>query len=280
MPRHADTTAPFDVDISVGEVPSHLEGARLHSLRFDAQPGRLLFKTRTIANYLIENGSQIRIQPKPDADRMKVCNLLFGGVTGALLIQRRTLALHGCTIATPGGGAVVVCGESGAGKSTLAGLLLARGLRVLDDNIAALVPHDDEFLVQPGLGFMRLTGDSLQLLGQSPQGPGFAAPYELKYMQTLPEQSFANAARPLRHIYLLDRSAPALELGLSGKDKLTVIQKHTFVEHMLPGLGELENHFRLWLALANRIPVSLLGQPPQDNPAVWADKIAQLLLKY
>lgn len=274
--RVEDVSSRFDVDVTFGPVPAELGAGALKTPRFEAQPGRLLFKTRTIADYLVEDGRRILVHPKPEADEPKLGNLLFGAVTGGLLIQRGTLALHGCSIETPSG-AVIFCGDSGAGKSTLATLLLERGFRVLDDNIAALDVVGGEFRVQPGLGYLRLTGDTLTLLDRLPEGPGFPAPFEMKYQHFPGSNGFCGDARPLRHIFMLDRTATALEQPLRGEVRLAVVRRYTFMGHMVPGLGQLENHFRRWLELADGTPMSRLGQPPEDGVETWADKVADLI---
>ena len=274
--RVEDTSSRFDVEVTFGAVPAGLGGEAFKTPRFEAQPGRLLFKTRTIADYLVEDGCRVRVSPRPGAGRLELCNLLFGGVTGGLLIQRGTLALHGCSIETPSG-AVVFCGASGTGKSTLAGALLERGFRVLDDNIAALDPRAGEWRVQPGLGYLRLTGDALKLLEKRPRGPCFPAPYEMKYLHFLGAEGFCVEARPLRHIFVLDRACPVLEEPLRGEDKLAAVRRHTFVAPMAPALGMLQHHFRRWIELAHDTPMSRLGRPPEDGMEAWTRRIAGLI---
>lgn len=274
--RVEDLSSGFDVEVTFGQVPAGLGDGAFRTPRFEAQPGRLLFKTRTIADYLVEDGRRICVQPKPEAEQLKLCNLLFGAATGGLLIQRGTLALHGCSLETPAG-AVIVCGGSGAGKSTLATLLLERGFRILDDNIAALDLSGGRFRVQPGLGYLRLTGDTLKMLRMRPRGPGFSAPFETKYLHFLGPHDFCGEPRPLRHIFVLDRASEVLDLPLRGTDKLAVVRRYTFMGHMAPGLGRLASHFRIWLKLADATPVHRLGQPPEDGIELWADKIAGLM---
>lgn len=274
--RVEDASSRFDVDVTFGSAPADLGEGAFKTPRFEVQPGRLLFKTRTIADYLVEDGRRILIHPKPEADELRLCNLLFGAVTGGLLIQRGTLALHGCSIETPSG-AMIFCGDSGAGKSTLATLLLERGFRILDDNIAALDVGGGEFRVQPGLGYLRLTGDTLMLLNKRPEGPGYHAPFEKKYLHFPGSNGFCSDARPLRHIFILDRTSALLEQPLRGKVRLAVVRRYTFMGHMAPGLGQLENHFRRWLELADGTPMSRLGQPPELGPETWAEKVADLI---
>lgn len=271
-----DTTEPADVEITFGETTADVSDLP-SSTRFEASPGSLLFRTRTIADYRVADGKQIHILPKTGADELRLANLLFGGVTGGLLIQRGTLALHGCSIETPTG-AVIICGDSGAGKSTLSALLLERGLRVLDDNIAALAWQAEDILVQPGLGYLRLTAATLDLLDKPANGPGFPAPHEMKYLHSLDQKGFCPVARPLRQIFVLDRRQTILEQVLSrGPDKVDVARRYTFVRHMVQPLGQLAGHFQRWIALANRVPITLLGQPDSLEPGAWADRVAERL---
>lgn len=273
-PRIGGDGLPTDVEVTFGTETPTLTPAEFTLPRFEAAPGRLLFRTRTIADFRVEEGQRVRIIPKTGAEPLKLCNLLLGGISGALLIQRRILALHGCSVETPKG-AVLICGDSGAGKSTLAGLLLGRGLRIMDDNIAALEQSASGISVQPGLGHLRLTGDTLNLLGQSPRGTAFAAPLELKFLHPLEEREFCDRPRPLRHIFLLDRTRETLWTELKGQERLAAIRRHIFFRQMVEPLGELKGHFQLCLALAASTPVGVIGYPPGMALAHWVDEIAR-----
>lgn len=271
-----NATDPADVEVTFGEMTANVPELPA-SIRFKASPGKLLFRTRTIADYQVDNGDRIHILPKAGADELRLANLLFGAVTGGLLIQRGMLALHGCSVETPAG-AVIICGDSGAGKSTLSALLLERGLRILDDNIAALAWQGDDILVQPGLGYLRLTAESLALLGKPIEGPGFAAPYQMKYLHFLDQESFCQEARPLRRIVVLERQQASLEEPIiGGRNKLDVVRRFTFVRHMVQPLGQLESHFQRSIALTNRVPFSRLGQPASLDTKAWADRVAEWL---
>ena len=271
LPHALPAGSDFDIDISCGEVPDLLPGAGIHQRVYDIEPGKLLFKTRTHADFLIEGGRSVRMQPKPDSDPLGICNLLFGGVTGALLIQRGVLALHGASVVTPGG-AVVFCGPSGAGKSTLALALARRGFAYIDDNIAAL---DEGFRIQPGIGFMRLTDDSRQMFALTEPALSYATPKAIKYLHS--PAGCCLEAQPLRHIFLLDRTQPQLLTPILREQRLDIIRRNTFTPHLIHGLGADNEQFRLAMALAGSVPASLLGYPPEMSFAEWADRIAALI---
>jgi hypothetical protein len=278
VPGVTDNSPDYDIAIALEPVPDRLSHPISQTARFEARPGQLLFKTRTIADFWVQGGERISIAPKPEVENLRLCNLLFGGVTGGLLIQRGILALHGCSIATPKG-AAIVCGHSGTGKSTLTALMLERGFRILDDNIAALKSDGDRFCVQPGLGFLRLTKETIELLQIAPSKLSYPAPFDPKYLHFLPLSGFCDRPQPLRHIFVLDRTKEKLVTPLTGKDKLDTLRQFTYMTQMLSGLGQIENHFRQWLELANVIPMSAIGYPSEDSTRSWGDRIDRLLLE-
>ncbi|MDS3861611.1 hypothetical protein RIF25_12425 [Thermosynechococcaceae cyanobacterium BACA0444] len=268
----------YDVEVVVEPVPPALPHPVYQSQIYTAAPGQLLCQTRTIADFFVANGSRVSIAPKPTIDPLKLCNLLFGGVTGGVLIQRGILALHGCSIETPTG-VVVVCGHSGAGKSTLTALMLAQGFRILDDNIAALTPKSNQFLVAPGLGFLRLTEPTLKLLHWSPPDLSYPVPNQLKYIYQLPPTGFCDQLRPLRQIWLLDRACEQLTTPILGKAKLETLRQFTYMTELVRGLGQIEHFFPQWINIANSIPISIIGYPKTLTLPAWVDHLANLLHK-
>lgn len=97
-------------------------------------------------------------------DEPFVRQCVVGPGFGVLLHRRDVLALHGSAVEI-GGRAVVLLGPKGAGKSTTAAAILARGHRLLTDDLVALtevggVPH-----VLPGPTQMKLWPASAAAVG-------------------------------------------------------------------------------------------------------------------
>lgn len=269
-----DFLAEYDIDVTVGAESLVLE--KVTQPQFEVAPNQLLFRTRTIADMTATDGQSVHILPKIGMQPLQLANLLLGTIAGALLIQRNTLALHGCSIETPKG-AVIFCGDSGAGKSTLAALLSTRGLRILDDNIAALTKHGDTFQVQPGLGYLRLTEETLQLANLSIPDTGFTAPWKMKYWHKLTPNTFCNEPRTLRHVVLLDRACPIFQQSLTSQEKFTLLRQHTFLGHQVAALGKSADHFSQCLSLANQTPCSRLGKPVDMDLDTWLDAIVNFI---
>lgn len=255
--------------------PAHEETAT-RPLFFQVQGSQCSLFTRTIADFHIRDGKTVDIVPRPEVVPLKLANLLFGSTSGTLLLQRRQLALHGCSVETPSG-AVIFCGDSGAGKSTLAALLHRHGRRVLDDNIAALQQDGETYQVQPGLGHMKLTPASLDLLQESARGPVLNVLQREKYLQPLTDAEFCGQPRPVRHIFILDRSQTQLLQPVRPAQALAWIQRHVFLRQMLQAMGLTEYNFHQCRALATSVPLAILGQPPALDATSWAAAVNQRL---
>ena len=74
---------------------------------------------------------------------------LLGHVLSFSLIAFGFEPLHG-TVLDINGRAIALLGDCGYGKSTLAAALVARGFRVLTDDLIVLERQDDEWMIHPG----------------------------------------------------------------------------------------------------------------------------------
>ncbi|GAB5537300.1 MAG: hypothetical protein Rubg2KO_35490 [Rubricoccaceae bacterium] len=89
---------------------------------------------------------------------------VVGPGLGVLLHQRGMLVLHGAALDV-NGQAVVLLGEKGAGKSTTAAALIARGHRLLTDDLVALDPSASAPTVLPGPTQMKLWPEAIEAIG-------------------------------------------------------------------------------------------------------------------
>jgi energy-coupling factor transporter ATP-binding protein EcfA2 len=284
LPLRSSSQMPSaeEVVITLGNVPDSLDDGAVRSFRIEARRGQLLFRTRTIANFLVETGnlpggaSRITVSPHPESRPWAIANILLGAVSGAALVQRAMPALHGCAVEVDGR-AVIICGTSGAGKSTLAMLLHRRGCRILDDNIATLRRAVEGWLVLPGSGFLRLTGDTLAHLQVAPSGPAFPAPSVVKHIHVLSNEAWCREPRPLAQVHLLDRTRPVLRTPMAGPTKADFIRRHWFFGHAIHGLGMSPEAFEAAVDLAGHIPMAVLGHPPTLTMDQWADAVLAVL---
>lgn len=120
--------------------------------------------TKNIAIYQIKNGNTIIIEPLKDKDNERIKSFLLGWSFGILLIQRKTIALHGSAI-SKGDKAIIISGKSKAGKSTLASAFNNKGYKFLSDDVVALDILKDNVLAQPAYPQKKICEDVMKALG-------------------------------------------------------------------------------------------------------------------
>jgi len=190
-----------DVHVRLGGVPERLENAAAVGVFYEATTGQLLLNIEHVGRFLISSGNEIVIQEMPAADHGMILLVLLGSAFGALLHQRKVLALHASAIGTPQG-AVVFAGASGYGKSTLAGAFHQRGFPVLADDVCPI--STSEFpSVLPANPFLMLWADSASRLGINKQNLRRARSGLEKYILPLGE-AFAAEPIALYAVYLLE----------------------------------------------------------------------------
>lgn len=190
-----DAAAPPDLVIVTGTVaPS------LHS-EIGCRRGRMFDDFR----YEATAGCEVVIEPLPGAAAHNIADGIMSRVLTIIAYQRGLLPLHASAVDV-GGQVIAVSGQSGAGKSTMAALLVARGGRVVADDM--LVLAGDGALAWPGAGGFKLSSKSLARIGRTPEGLALANDVEGKYFLPLP--AGAQAAAPISTLVRLEEGEPAL----------------------------------------------------------------------
>jgi hypothetical protein len=94
-----------------------------------------------------------RIEFRPGTSSSQLPLFFFGTITGLLLAWRGLIPIHGSAVELDGRG-FLLCGPAGSGKSTTTAALLARGARLISDDLSVLYP------IRPGQPPMLYAGRS------------------------------------------------------------------------------------------------------------------------
>jgi hypothetical protein len=206
--------------------------------------------------------------------------LLLGVAAGVLLRHRGSCVFHGSAVAHRGG-AVAVLGPSGAGKSTLAGALMAKGARLVTDDLIVPERLADGFAVQAGhrrLSLERDAADALPLNGTSSVWfPSRSKGSKLWIDADALPGGFATEPAPLSAIYVLEprdvsRTRPEV-VALPARSAVVALMQQIYgVDWIGQPTAELLRHCT---EVASRVPVAHLHRP--HDLAALADT-AELLL--
>lgn len=231
-----------EVTVMLGEVAPTLEGAEVIGAGVSARPGELLIDYETAA-FLVRDGKEITVQPKPGAADGDVRAYLLGSAIGAILHQRGLLPLHANAVEIDGR-AVAFAGPSGSGKSTLAAWFRARGHRLLSDDVCAIsFSPSGEAMAWPGIPRIKLFSDTLAAFGFDPRTLDRVVNWEDKFSLPL-----APGATPesllLERIYVLKAASTGPQIReLTGSAAFEAVASNIYRAEFAAPLGQAAARF-------------------------------------
>jgi hypothetical protein len=248
----SDPVSTADPDVTIRLLqPIREISESLENGCYEVKPGVFRFAVPEVAQYLVEEGSRIYIEPFAGGSAEEVRLFLLGSVMGALLYQRGLFPLHGSAVKTRWG-AMIFVGDQGVGKSTLASQFFRRGYSLLSDDVCAVTETPAELNVLPALAQMRLCADAYKRLGQR-VGSRFHVD---KFVVPLEEQ-YCDQVLPLRAIHILaNREEPGVEFRiLHGFDRVQRLLENLYRPHYLKGQGTQRDLMRLAGSIAQKATI-------------------------
>jgi hypothetical protein len=224
----------YDVAVRVGSIPPELklnpvfEGepdSRPHDPSSPTRGSQLVLAVNRVADYLIADGREIVIEPRPGSDEAAVRIFLQGSAFGAILYQRGLFPLHASAVATPKG-AILFAGPSGSGKSTIAAAMHRIGYPLLADDICSIAAP----LVYPSGPNVFLWRDSLQELGKDPSGLNAIRRGVDKFIVPL-TAGYAPSPMPIHSVFILEAGAPFEIAPVEGLHRVSALWQHAWRSH-------------------------------------------------
>lgn len=267
-----------DVVIAAGPVPE-TEGLRTQFRNWEAEPARFIATFHETGRFLVSGGNCITYQRFDHADDSQVVSVLLGTCMAALLMQRRILPLHSCSVHTEGG-AVLVMGVSGAGKSTTLGGLMALGLPMMADDVTGIVVREDGApIAVPAFPATRLWQDSLEKLGHGTAGLPRVRTDLAKFYRSV--EGFHPEAAPIRAIVYLKATNASGHMfqPIEPARRVECVSRFVHRKNFLDGMGLRRWGFESAVAIVREVPLYELARPsgwvePVDLARALLDGIA------
>jgi hypothetical protein len=228
---------------------------------FDAGPGVAWVALEGTAVLRVRGGSEITVEPDPDADPRLVQTFVLGTALAILLGQRGRLVLHASAVALPTGHAVAFAGEKGWGKSTAAAALVGRGGALVTDDLLVLDltgPRAPRAL--PGTAEAKLWPDAVETLAASgaPLPRVFGASEKRRWAAS---RVATGEAVPLAALYVLGRGEAVAAARLAPHEAVAEVVRHSFLRGLLRPTGLDVEHLGQVGAVARQTPVFRLTRP-------------------
>ncbi|MEM1115074.1 MAG: hypothetical protein AAGJ11_01115 [Bacteroidota bacterium] len=198
---------------------------------------------------------EVVVEPDPSADPDYIGAVVTGELFSVVLRQRGQLVLHGSCVARDGV-AVGFVGESGWGKSTLAASLVARGWRLLTDDLLVVDGIDRGAPVSiPSHPSMRLSEQAIEAVDGAGRERGQAHALTSKRRVDMAD-AFSDEPVALGAIFVLDpRLADAHEaVPLSPREATLQFVGHTRGQRLLHAEAVRAAHLMQCARLAQATP--------------------------
>jgi hypothetical protein len=207
------------------------------------------------------DGSVIRGIALRDIDPETYAVYLLNQALSFALIKRGAEPVHS-TVVQIGEGAVAICGEPGAGKTSMAAALLARGHRMVTDDLLLVRWGDAGPLAQRGAPRIKLMPDTAErYLGSLAKGVAMN-PDTNKRIVSLPPELVSDEQVPVRLIAFprKPREGKVVIRRLPQRRAFLDLVANTF-NPIVETTERLEVKFDEDIALAGRVPCVSVGLP-------------------
>lgn len=253
-----ENTTSFDVTISIGKTPNSLANFQKKGVAFEIAENEFLLDLKNIGRFYVVNGNIITIEPAKNADFDDIRLFLLGSCFGAVLHQRKTLAMHASAIVHEGK-AVLFTGISGAGKSTTANAFRLQGYKMLTDDVCPVVFKNNQPFALPGYPQSKLWEDSLEELEVDFQHLKFVRQGINKRAIPIIDE-FVTEPLQIKALYVLyAHNKDEIKLiNLEGAERFRAIKNMTYRNYLMRGLGMQPYHFMNGSQLANSIPIKYI----------------------
>ena len=255
--------APVDITIRLGKVNLERLEAVDSGHRFWGSPDQACHFFERAGAFLARYGREIIVDPIPSADERALRLSLLGPALAIILMQRGRLVLHASAVAI-GGYAIAFLGGHGWGKSTMAAALHQRRHDMVVDDVMAVYPEAAQVMAIPSFPQFKLWPQAVSSVSQtSPEALPLLLPYSEKRMLRI-TQGFAQAALPLKRLYVLAKRATLDIEPLSHREALTEVMRHAYGARFgkqFFQVTDIATHFLQCAHLANSISVCRLTRP-------------------
>ena len=268
LPDLIETASAPDVRIRYGKVTdSRLLGSLLArsetflrpGCKIVAGPAAMCINWERVGTFLVHHGSEVIIEPDPNACAEDLHPFLTGPVLSVLLHQRGLFVLHASAVVIKDF-AVGFLGAKGDGKSTLAAHLQVRGHKLIADDIVPVDLANEKPVVVAGFPRIKLYRDSIEAVGREPANfPVIHRFVDKRSFQHSRELSM----EPIRlhSLYVLSEDQ---EVGLEKLAHLPAfieMARHTYINRYLKALNCESQHFQQCEKLVQKVPVWKLNRP-------------------
>lgn len=257
----ADKNSVPDVQIVKGKTPESLANCQKKGVTYEVAPNEFLLDLRNIARFYVANGKKITIELNESSIANDVRLFLLGSCLGAILHQRKVLAMHASAIVHEGK-AVLFTGISGAGKSTTANAFRLKGYKMLTDDVCPIQFMEGKPYALSGYPQSKLWEDALEKMEIEYQHLENIRAHIHKRRVPIMD-AFVKEPTEIKALYILQsHNKDIVEIfDVDDANKFRLIKNMTYRRYLLKDMGMQPYHFMNGSQLANQVHIKRIVRP-------------------
>ncbi|AUT01289.1 hypothetical protein CLI64_13230 [Nostoc sp. CENA543] len=253
--------ADTDCDIAVTVKNSSLGYVEPSQPReyLQVSPQETIVAMKGVGIFHIINGQEVIVTPAPNADQRLMQLCLSGSAMGISLYQRGfSLLLHASAVAVDD---QVICflGHSGAGKSSAAAAMLARGHKIVSDDIVPVI-LDTTVKVVPGYPQMKMSPEVATTCGYDLASLIYLHPLLGEYAYRR-EQDFNCKPQRLHSLYVLVDSDELVIEQVQRQAAILELITNSYGIRSLQQAINRQQHLTQCVELLKSVPIYQLKRP-------------------
>lgn len=212
--------------------------------------------------FMIENGDTIKYNLYPWYERGLVSQFFLCVCMTILLIQRKSILLHGSAILYKGK-TLVISGESGAGKSSLSSEIMSRGYKQMSDDIVSVGESEKGMVAYPSFPIRKLCADFVEKQGLNKEELIPMPDEDREKYGLILKDEYHNQKELLGAMVIIrarDVEEPILE-EIMGADKLKYLTQNFFRQEVYEQVPFKPEDMMRAIKLAGQMPIYVLTRP-------------------
>lgn len=219
------------------------------------------FAIAGIGEWEIEGGQTVRLYPRITTNPRELRLFTLGSAWGALGYQRGLAMWHGSAVSRQGR-ALLICGDAGAGKSTMAGGMLARGARLIADDLSRVDCRQGSAMIFPSSARIKLWRAAIDQFGWNDRMLQQDYFRDDKFHCSVPCHAAGMEPVHLSGIVVLEDSDDMALERLTGSEALAqVMRGTTYRPEMLQAMNRWSQQGTLAAQIVAKTPVWRLRRP-------------------